>query len=254
MSEVGFRVYEPNGVVAVGTNTQGVWPIAVLTITDEYFARVKFGNTQYTYAVYGTIYAYDPPRVFTSFEDKLLRRTCTLNGTDDTFAQGVIETTVTIPTNYYNLPAETLLIGFSGQTVPEVKVALPTPVKFSDIYIIPIPTEVDVASLPEVTADVLSTELSIKNSPQATAVPTYPADPRPPASGVFYAPSYTSPAPDGCTPQVVSYNALGYPLYFGDPCYDKWLASYNLAKANTVVWEKVGASHSAKFYVLGKGK
>lgn len=252
MSEVGFRVYEPNGVVAVGTNTQGVWPIAVLTITDEYFARVKFGDVQYTYESYGKTYTYDPPRVSTAFEDKLLRRTCTLNGTDDTFSQGVIE--VPVSTTQGWLAMEALLITFNSQTVPEVKVALPTPVKFSDIYVIPIPTEVDVASLPEVTADVLSTELSIKNSPQATAVPTYPADPRPVMPTFFGTVKTPTPSIDGCLPQPASYNSYGFPDYFGDPCYDKWIASYNLAKANTVVWEQVVASHSAKFYVLGKGK
>lgn len=249
MSEVGFRVYEPNGVVAVGTNTQGVWPIAVLTITDEYFARVKYGAVQYTYESYGKTYTYDPPRVFTAFESNLLRRTCTLNGTDDTFSQGVIEVPVSVTTGWYSMEAP--LITFNSQTVPEVKVALPTPVKFSDIYVIPIPTEVDVASLPEVTADVLSTELSIKNSPQATAVPKYPADPRPVMP--FFSGTPT-PSIDGCTPQPVSYGAYGAPNYLGDPCYEKWIAAFDLAKANTPVWEQVVASHSAKFYVLGKGK
>lgn len=244
MSEVGFRVYEPNGVVAVGTNTQGVWPIAVLTITDEYFARIKFGDVQYTYDSFGRTYTYDPPRVATTFESKLLRRTCTLNGTDDTFAQSVIETAVSTTFEMYNTTVP--LISFNSQAVPEVKVALPTPVKFSDIYIIPIPTEVDVASLPEVTADVLSTELSIKNSPQATAVPTYPTDPRPVIS--MYG-QVTSNGSVGCVPQATGSNS-----YLGDPCHDKWLVSTNLAKANTVVWEQVVASHSAKFYVLGKGR
>jgi hypothetical protein len=249
MSDVGFRVYEPNGVVAVGTNTQGVWPIATLTVKDEYLARVAWGEVLYGYESYGQWYDYAFPRLSSSYTKEILRRTCTLDSTDGEFDSASTEVSVPPPNTYYGFTPDHL-ISFGSKEVPEVSVKLPTPVQYSQVFVLPIPTADDVAVLPKISANSDSSKLLIKDSPQiAGSLPTYAADPRPVQIWDFF----NNTRNNGCN--VVATGAYGLPTdadYYSNECYTTWHGTADVSKAGQIIWEQADFVYESKFYILGK--
>lgn len=245
MSDVGFRVYEPNGVVAVGTNTQGVWPIATLTVKDEYLARVAWGEVLYGYESYGKWYDYAFPRLYSSYTKDILRRTCILESTDGVFDSASTEVSVPPPNTYYGFTPD-LLISFGSKEVPEVSVNLPTPVQYSQVFVLSIPTADDVAVLPKISANSDSSKLLVKDSPQiAGSLPTYAVDPRPVASGV-----YLSPVICGMN---TGYGGVSEDEKFANECYSTWIGNRDISKAGQIIWEQANVVFESKFYILGKG-
>lgn len=244
MSDVGFRVYEPNGTVAVGTNTQGVWPIATLTVRDEYLARVAWGGVAYGYDTYGVWHNYAFPRVYSSYTKDILRRTCILESTDGVFDSASTEVYVPPPVYYYFPTADTI-IAFGSKSVPEVSVNLPTPVQYSQVFVLPIPTADDVAVLPKISANGDSSRLLISDSPQiAGSLPTYPADPRPSQPGFFN--------PYVCGMDV-SYTGVSEDEKFANECYRTWIGNRDTSKAGQIIWQQSNVAFESKFYILGKG-
>jgi hypothetical protein len=242
MSDVGFRVYEPNGVVAVGTNTQGVWPIATLTVKDEYLARVSWGEVLYGFDSYGKWYDYPFPRVMSSYTKEILRRTCTLDSTDGEFDSASTEVDVAFTPSMYDF-TNSSIIQFGSKTVPEVSVKLPTPVQYSQVFVLPIPAADDVAVLPKISANSDSSKLLIEDSPQiAGSLPTYAADPRPVASGYYMNASIC-----GMWLASVSQDDV-----FANECYSTWIGNRDISKAGEVIWEQADFVYESKFYILGK--
>lgn len=241
MADVGFRIYEPNGVVAVGTNTQGVWPIATLTVKDEYLARVAWGEVLYGVDNHGTWSDYPFPRVMSSYAKDILRRTCILESTDGVFDSVSTETSVAFTPNMYGF-TNSSIIQFGSKEVPELSVKLPTPVQYSQVFVLPIPTQDDVAVLPQINANSDSSRLLIKNSPQiAGSLPTYPADPRPVAEGYYnhlICGMWLATTP----PDDV----------FANECYKTWIGNSDISKAGQTIWEQANVVFESKFYILGK--
>jgi hypothetical protein len=243
MSDFGFKIYEPNGVVAIGSNTQGVWPIATLTVRDEYLARVAWGGVTYGYAVYDKWYDYPFPRVYSSYTKDILRRTCILESTDGMFDSASTEVSVQQPPNPYGY-IDNSIISFGSKAVPEVSVNFPMPVRYAQVFVLPIPTADDVAVLPKISTNYDSSKLLIKDSPQISgSLPTYAADPRPVASGTYY---------NQYVCGIYTVNVTQDEL-FANECYKTWIGNRDVNKAGQVIWQQCNVAFESKFYILGKG-
>jgi hypothetical protein len=170
-----------------------------------------------------------------------------LESTDGTFDSASTEVLVPQPINPYGFMMDTV-ITFGNKAVPEISVNIPRPVKYAQVFVLPIPTADDVAVLPNINANYDSSKLLIKDSPQiAGSLPTYPADPRPVSSSPTFKYNYY------ICGMFFGVGGVSEDELFANECYNTWVGNRDLSKAGQLIWEQSNAVFESKFYILGKG-